>query len=106
MAELFATNVKVERIQGIVWSFREVYYDTSGDTIEVEATAKSVAAFPKDPGDTAPSVSLDPNPDSSTGLKTVTMTSGDAGKSVILVIRHIGQSVGAVNVVQVAKDDA
>jgi hypothetical protein len=69
------------------YSFSEVYYNASGDTVVLPAVPLSAAAL-AEAGNTAPTVTT------SSGSSTVTLTGGTVGARVIVVSRNSGSAAG------------
>ena len=70
---------------GDTYVLSEVYYNATGDTVDLPGVPTSCAALPL-AGNTAPSVAV------AAGDVTVTLTGGTVGATVHLVSKHAGQN--------------
>jgi hypothetical protein len=75
---------------GDTYVISEVYYDTTGDTVDLPGVPTAAAALAAS-GNTAPTVAT------ASGDVTVTLTGGTAGATVILVSRHAGANPAGLN---------
>jgi len=75
---------------GDTYVLSEVYYETSGDTVDLPGVPTSCAALCIS-GNTAPSVAV------AAGDVTVTLTGGTLGQTLHLVSRHAGQNPAGLN---------
>ena len=69
------------------YSFTQVTYGASGDTVVLPAIPESAAALPAQ-GNTAPTVTV------SATSSAVTLTGGTTGATVIIVAKHAGNPAG------------
>lgn len=75
---------------GDTYVVSEVFYNASGDTVDLPGVPTTAAALPAS-GNTAPTVAV------AAGDATVTLTGGTTGVNVILVSRHQGQNTSGLN---------
>lgn len=89
MAALGALSHRLEQFDGLHFSFVKVFYNSSGDTVQVPTGAQSgVASVEAD--DTAPSISIS----AGSTADTVTLTGGTEGIEVYVITRHGGSAAG------------
>lgn len=89
MAELAVLGQRfMSGLENNTYVLTRVRHDGGSNTVEIDQTASGVQVFAVD-GQSAPTATLEASGDSSTFLKTVTISGGGSGR-VDLVTRHAG----------------